>query len=319
MTCLCTINDTVYHGAISPASTQCATVYNHTVKIWDAHTGAHAYNIVDTCRITRCSYSHSGQLLSTLSDDNTAKIWDLLTGSCLRTIPHSYGVSCCVFSPDDLHLVTGTWNRVLTVWNVCTGGRVRTIQRCHWRSCIMSCCFSFDGLLLASASHVTIDIWDPTTGASRCTLRGHDNDIYDCKFSPRDATVLATTSVDRTIKLWNVRTAVCYRTLAGHEQTVNSCAFFPDGAFLATTSHDTTTRVWDVYTGVCVHTIYHSMGFKYGDVSLDGLLFVGTNDAGYVWRVTCVYKNINVLLMVLAGHRCRRLRLPPEIWAWMDI
>ena len=40
-------------------------------------------------------------------------------------------------------------------------------------------------------------------------FQGHVETIFDCRFHPADADLLATASFDGTIKLWNINTLTC--------------------------------------------------------------------------------------------------------------
>jgi WD40 repeat protein len=115
--------------------------------------------------------------------------------------------------------------------------------------------FSPDCQLLASASlDHTVKLWDPSTGASRRTLREHSDAVYAVVFST-DGQVLASASRDNTIKLWNPLIGASYRTLEGHSDAVLAVAFSPDGQILASGSADHTVRLWNPSTGASRGTL----------------------------------------------------------------
>src|SRR5207248_3347147 len=85
------------------------------------------------------------------------------------------------------------------------------------------------------------------------TLEGHQDWIWDMKFSP-DGRTLATASKDATVKLWNVSAGAAPMTLH-HPQRVNGVAFSPDGSALATADDDTLVRIWNPETGELVESL----------------------------------------------------------------
>src|SRR5204863_525923 len=90
-------------------------------------------------------------------------------------------------------------------------------------------------------------LWDPTTGASRSTLRGHSSWVSAVAFS-RDGQLLASVSDDKTVRLWDPTTRESSRTLERHSVMVRAAAFSHDCQLLASASIDKTVRLWDIKT-----------------------------------------------------------------------
>lgn len=268
--------------------------------------------------------SHDGLKLAGMSGANTMKIWDPFTGACDHTLSGVTGVTCCALSPDGRHVAIGSGDTSLSIWNVWSGVHVRTVRDCKggfwswWR-----CAYSLDGSLLVATSWDKVKgakVWNPDTGACICTLRDHAAYVYDCAFSPRDVTLLATTSGDMTVKLWNAQTGVCLGTLSEHISSVGKCAFSPDGVYLAIINH--TLSMWNVYTGVCVHIIQpgHTLAYA-GTFPNDALL--GRDKLRsctvHVWYVPYhLQNNVKLLLMMLVGNRRWHMWLPSELWHWIN-
>ena len=94
----------------------------------------------------------------------------------------------------------------------------------------MSCCFSSDGKLIASASYdTTIRLWNIDSRKCIKTLKD-DTEVFNvkcflmfkvmcCSFSSNDELIVSGGS-DCTVKVWNVDTGMCIRTLEEHSDTV---------------------------------------------------------------------------------------------------
>lgn len=58
-------------------------------------------------------------------------------------------------------------------------------------------------------------------------FQGHVETIFDCKFKPDDANLLATASFDGTIKIWDTNTLTAVYTSPGNEGVVYSLSWAP--------------------------------------------------------------------------------------------
>ncbi|XP_042713766.2 WD repeat and SOCS box-containing protein 1 isoform X2 [Chrysemys picta bellii] len=143
------------------------------------------------------------------------------------------------------------------VWSLAFGSSVPEKQsRCvniEWHR------FKFgqDQLLLATGlNNGRIKIWDVYTGNMMKVLRGHQNWVYGCAFSP-DSSILCSVGASKAVFLWDMDKYSMIRKLEGHLNDVVACEFSPDGALLATASYDTRVYVWDPHIGVILMEFGH--------------------------------------------------------------
>jgi WD40 repeat protein/tetratricopeptide (TPR) repeat protein len=269
-----------------------------TIELFDPYTGEKVRMLRGhTDKITCLCFSPDGMFLASGSMDATVKLWEVRPRPEVAILPgHSGGVSGVAFSPDGrlMASASGDLSRVyfdpegqkrprfepvspsgdikpghVVLWDTETGRKARTLPG-HTQS-VTSVTFSYDGLLLASASRDgALKVWNPRTGEEVRTMRGHSGGVAAVAFAPKSL-LFASAGVDRTIKLWNASNGQEVRTLRGHAGTVLSVAFSPDGRRLASASSDDTVRLWDIRTGRELLTLWdwknHHVAF-----SPDGLL-----------------------------------------------
>ncbi|XP_044528744.1 WD repeat and SOCS box-containing protein 1 isoform X3 [Gracilinanus agilis] len=179
-------------------------------------------------------------------------VWSLAFGS---SVPEKQ--SRCVniewhrfkFGQDQLLLATGLSNGRIKIWDVYTGKLLLNLM--DHTDVVRDLTFAPDGsLILVSASRdKTLRVWDlKDDGNMMKVLRGHQNWVYSCSFSP-DSSMLCSVGASKAVFLWNMDKYTMIRKLEGHHNDVVACEFSPDGALLATASHDTRVYVWDPHTG----------------------------------------------------------------------
>ncbi|XP_036762211.1 WD repeat and SOCS box-containing protein 1 isoform X2 [Manis pentadactyla] len=179
-------------------------------------------------------------------------VWSLAFGS---SVPEKQ--SRCVniewhrfrFGQDQLLLATGLNNGRIKIWDVYTGKLLLNLV--DHTEVVRDLTFAPDGsLILVSASRdKTLRVWDlKDDGNMMKILRGHQNWVYSCAFSP-DSSMLCSVGASKAVFLWNMDKYTMIRKLEGHHHDVVACDFSPDGALLATASYDTRVYIWDPHTG----------------------------------------------------------------------
>ena len=118
--------------------------------------------------------------------------------------------------------------------------------------------FSPDGNQLAvgggnPATTGTIEIFSWPQGESLCTLNGHRDSVTAVAW--RDASSLASASLDRDIILWDLSTETSVQRLKGHSRGVSSLCFLEDKQTLVSTGVDQNIRVWNLTTGELIRSL----------------------------------------------------------------
>ncbi|NXS71660.1 WSB1 protein, partial [Pandion haliaetus] len=161
------------------------------------------------------------------------------------------------FGQDQLLLATGLNNGRIKIWDVYTGKLLLNLM--DHTEVVRDLTFAPDGsLILVSASRdKTLRVWDlKDDGNMMKVLRGHQNWVYGCAFSP-DSSILCSVGASKAVFLWDMDKYSMIRKLEGHHNDVVACEFSPDGALLATASYDTRVYVWDPHTGVILKEFGH--------------------------------------------------------------
>ena len=105
--------------------------------------------------------------------------------------------------------------------------------------------------------------------AQEPTLLEHGGGVLTVKFSPVDASLVASAGESHIIKLWNLQNDTV-RTFVGHTSRVNSIAFSPNGELLVSVSDDRTLRLWSVQSQQNIATQNVTDRYQSIDFSPDG-------------------------------------------------
>ena len=176
--------------------------------------------------------------------------------------------------------------------------------------------FSPDGDQLAvgggnPANEGIIEIFSWNEGESLQILKEHRDSVTAIAW--RDATSLASASLDRRIIVWDLQTGTPIQQLEGHSKGVSSLCFLNNKEILVSTGIDQSVRVWDLTSGELIrsmnnHTFpVHDLALRPSDAGLPVIVSAGDDRTVRFWQPT-------IGRMV----KFARLEKPPLNVAWLN-
>ena len=155
--------------------------------------------------------------------------------------------------------------------------------------------FSPDGNRLAvgggnPATEGIIEIFSWPEGKSLRMLREHRDSVTTVAW--RDASSLASASLDRDIILWDLRTGTPVQRLKGHSRGVSSLCFLDDKETLVSTGVDQNVRVWSLASGELIrslnnHTLpVHDLALRPDSSGLPMIVSAGDDRTVRFWQPT---------------------------------
>jgi WD40 repeat protein len=199
---------------------------------------------------------------------STVKVWDAATGKEVASLGElkNSGLVAIGFTPDGATLALSFFRQIeegarVELWDPYKGGLKQTIEMDYGRM-RPKFAFSPDSKALAvlyagekdrdrtkSDLNGGVRLFDPATGETVRSLRGHKHMAISLDFSP-DGKLLATggSQHDEDVRLWDMTTGNEVRVIPTGA-VVPAVAFSPDGKVLASGLGDGRLVLWDVATG----------------------------------------------------------------------
>lgn len=201
-------------------------------------------------------------------------------------------ITSLAFSPDGKSVVACS-QAGLHVYDFPTLSLQRTIEVSAHN--IHDLAFSPDGDQLAvgggnPAIEGIIEIFSWPEGKSLRMLREHRDSVTAVAW--RDASSIASASLDRRIIVWDLYTGTAIQQMEGHSKGVSSLCFLSDKDILVSTGIDQSVRVWDLISGELIrsmnnHTLpVHDLALRPSDAGLPVIVSAGDDRTVRFWQPT---------------------------------
>jgi len=190
--------------------------------------------------VNSISFSPSGLLLASASNDATIKIWKS-NGEIVQTLKgHAGPITSAIFSPDGKIVASTSNDGTVKLWNL--DNKISTTLE-ERNGSVLDVSFNSAGTVFASAnSDGSIQLWD-ASGEKRHLVKHGNRSVTSVCFSSKG--ILASASKDGVVRLWNSH-GHPIQSFPKQNDWVLSINFSPDGLMLASASRDGAIKIWDL-------------------------------------------------------------------------
>jgi WD40 repeat protein len=248
-----------------------------TIFIWNIETK----KLLSGCKhghtIKSCVYSPDGCQIASLDGRGTLKISNAETGNQIISFTGDGGSDgSCIFS-SDCNLIVGCRSNSLKIWSTKTGHKIPSLI--GHKTFVESLAFSPDSLRVVSVgsdpwlrinilggskgSFPELKIWDSKKGQEILELKGIENQLSKCSFSPDCRRVVSLYTCLRwsnggtveslfgekqennTIRIWDSENGRKIATFKGRDNLIAYYVFSPDGRLVALYSDDKVIKIWN--------------------------------------------------------------------------
>jgi WD40 repeat protein len=180
-----------------------------TIKLWNPVTGMLTRTLEGHSNfVSGLSFTTSGKLLASSSQDRTIKIWDVATGKEVTTLAgHDDRATGVAFAPDEKSIASIGFDGSVKLWDVATGKERLALAGHNLNA--TSLAFHPDGSQLATGSTAVaaiqgeVKLWDVATGKELATIQGQTGTVFSLAYSA-DGSLLAVASGDHKVRLWQL-------------------------------------------------------------------------------------------------------------------
>ncbi|XP_057464273.1 coatomer subunit beta'-2-like [Actinidia eriantha] len=188
----------------------------------------------------------------------TMCIWNYQSQVMEKTIHVTEApVRCAKFVAREQWIISGADDKFIRVHNYDSCEKIKDVKahEDYIRSIAVHPTLPY---VLSSSDDKLIKLWDwEKDWACMRVFEGHSHYVMGVAFSPRDANIFASASLDCTVKMWDVGSPHPSFTLGAHSKGLNCVDFFTSGdkPCLVAGSDDFAAKVWDYQTRTCVQTL----------------------------------------------------------------
>jgi serine/threonine protein kinase len=231
-----------------------AGMYDGTVQISDAATGAHIYTYTGhSGSVLTVAWSHDGRWIVSGGSDQTAQVWQWQGRQRLSIREHSGPVLTVAWSPDSQWIVSaaGSDHRV-QVWGA-TSGKTQFTYDAH-SSWVNIVAYSPDGAFIASGSHdTTVQVYTANDGDAIYTYRGHTTPVASLAWSPDSQRIVS--GEEKAVQAWDATNGSNRYAYSSNFNGVGGLAWSPTGRCIAASSlTGQTVQLWQVPDGSPLYT-----------------------------------------------------------------
>ena len=229
---------------INPTCSRVVTASkDKTLKIWKidgASTREELTLSAHTACVTCVKWGGSGNIFSS-SEDRLVIVWNASDGTVKHTLRgHAHWVNTFALSTD-LVLRSGCFDHTRKTLD----SSEKQPYAAKRYTDVMQACGNTE-ILASCSDDNTIFIWKIAQDVAKKRLTGHQDLIFDVKFSP-DGTTIASASQDKSVRVWRACDGQFLHVLRGHVAAVYHIAWSLDSRMLISASKDSTVKLWSAF------------------------------------------------------------------------